>query len=60
MAGDGIVPDRAGVISSFDVVPTIIDLLGERRPPAISGTSVAGSLYSGDRRSQSHDAIKSL
>jgi len=59
IAGDGIVPGCAGLISSFDVVPTIIDLLGERRPPGVSGTSVAGSLYSGDRRSQSHDAIKS-
>jgi predicted AlkP superfamily phosphohydrolase/phosphomutase len=60
VAGDGIVPYRAGVSSSFDVVPTIIDLLGERRPPGVSGTSVVGSLYSGNRRSQPHDAIKSL
>jgi predicted AlkP superfamily phosphohydrolase/phosphomutase len=45
MAGDGIAARSAGVISSFDVVPTLIDLLGERRPAGVSGKSVAASLY---------------
>jgi predicted AlkP superfamily phosphohydrolase/phosphomutase len=44
LAGDGIAPGSAGVISSFDVVPTVIDLLGEARPPYISGRSVADKL----------------
>jgi hypothetical protein len=44
LAGDGIVPGAAGTISSFDVVPTVIDLLGEARPAGLSGRSVAAGL----------------
>jgi predicted AlkP superfamily phosphohydrolase/phosphomutase len=42
MSGEGITPTSTGVLSSFDVVPTIIDLLGEAKPAAISGRSIAG------------------
>jgi predicted AlkP superfamily phosphohydrolase/phosphomutase len=44
LVGSGIASGAAGVISSFDVVPTIIDLLGEARPAGISGKSVAARL----------------
>jgi hypothetical protein len=47
LAGSGIAAGNAGVISSFDVVPTIIDLLGEKRPAGVSGKSVAASLNAG-------------
>jgi hypothetical protein len=40
LAGDAIAPGDGGVRSSFDVVPTIIALLGERPSPAISGRSL--------------------
>jgi len=38
VAGDGITPRDAGRAGSFDVVPTLVDLLGEARPPGLSGT----------------------
>jgi hypothetical protein len=38
--GDGLAPRDGGVRSSFDVVPTIVGLLGERVPPGVSGTSL--------------------
>jgi predicted AlkP superfamily phosphohydrolase/phosphomutase len=50
LAGNGIAAGSAGIISSFDVVPTIIDLLGETRPAGISGKSVAASLNAGAYR----------
>lgn len=40
LAGDGIAPVAAGVASSFDVVPTVLDLLGEERPAYVSGRSL--------------------
>jgi predicted AlkP superfamily phosphohydrolase/phosphomutase len=44
VSGSGIAPYNGGIVSSFDVVPTIIDLLGERRPADISGRSLANDL----------------
>jgi predicted AlkP superfamily phosphohydrolase/phosphomutase len=44
VSGSDIAPYNGGVVSSFDVVPTIIELLGERRPAGISGRSLAGDL----------------
>jgi predicted AlkP superfamily phosphohydrolase/phosphomutase len=38
--GSGIPKGHHGLVSSFDVVPTVIELLGERRPPGVSGTSL--------------------
>jgi hypothetical protein len=38
--GSELPPGTHGLASSFDVVPTIIDLLGERRPASISGKSL--------------------
>lgn len=43
LAGDGIVAGDYGVRSSFDVVPTIVDLLGEPLPAGLSGHSFLGS-----------------
>src|SRR6185503_10280420 len=40
LAGTGIAPGDYGVHSAFDVVPTVIDLLGEAKPDAISGASL--------------------
>jgi predicted AlkP superfamily phosphohydrolase/phosphomutase len=44
VVGEGIAPAQGGLVSSFDVVPTIIDLLGETRAPGISGRSLAQGL----------------
>jgi len=41
ISGNGVTPGERGLVSSFDVVPTIIDLLGETRPAGISGRSLA-------------------
>ncbi|HLH95376.1 MAG TPA: alkaline phosphatase family protein [Xanthobacteraceae bacterium] len=41
LAGDRIASGALGGISSFDVVPTLIELLGERRPSRMSGISAA-------------------
>jgi predicted AlkP superfamily phosphohydrolase/phosphomutase len=43
LAGDGIVPGERGVRSSFDVAPTIVELLGERALAGISGRSLLGA-----------------
>lgn len=43
LAGDGIAAGDCGVRSSFDVVPTIIELLGEELPAGLSGGSLRGS-----------------
>jgi len=40
LAGDGIIAGDYGVRSSFDVVPTIVELLGEKPPPELSGRSL--------------------
>jgi hypothetical protein len=40
LAGDGITAGEGGVRSSFDVVPTIVELLGERPAAALSGRSL--------------------
>jgi predicted AlkP superfamily phosphohydrolase/phosphomutase len=41
IAGDGVRPGDWGEASSFDVVPTVLDLLGELNLPRVSGGSVA-------------------
>lgn len=40
LSGCGIAPGDHGLRSSFDVVPTVIELLGEARPAHISGASL--------------------
>jgi hypothetical protein len=40
VSGEGITPGDFGVRSSFDVVPTLIDLLGEPVSPDLSGRSL--------------------
>jgi hypothetical protein len=40
LAGDGIPAGDGGVRSSFDVVPTIVELLGEMPSPELSGRSL--------------------
>jgi hypothetical protein len=40
VSGKGITPGDFGMWSSFDVVPTIVDLLGETVPPGLSGCSL--------------------
>ena len=40
VAAPGLAPGDRGVRSSFDVVPTIVKLLGERPPAAMSGQSL--------------------
>lgn len=40
LRGPRIVPGDRGVRSSFDVAPTVIDLLGEEVPRGLSGTSL--------------------
>ncbi len=42
--GDGVAPGDRGLVSSFNVVPTILDLLGEKPGSHISGTSLASGL----------------
>jgi len=44
ITGQDIVPGNRGVTSSFDIVPTIVDLLGEKPAIRLSGKSLAGSL----------------
>ena len=44
ITGDGIASRDRGLVSSFDVVPTILDMLGEPKPPGISGRSLAQEL----------------
>ncbi len=40
LCGNGLGPGDYGVRSAFDVVPTVIDLLGEAKPAEISGASL--------------------
>lgn len=40
ISGGGLEPGDHGVPSTFDVVPTIVDLLGEPRPADMSGASL--------------------
>ena len=42
--GPAVAPGDRGLASSFDVVPTILDLLGEKPRSHVSGTSLASSL----------------
>jgi hypothetical protein len=49
VAGGSIPPGNRGKVSSFDVVPTILDLLGEVRREGISGTSLAAGLYAAEK-----------
>jgi len=44
LSGSGISPGDRGLTSAFDVVPTIIELLGERASPHVSGASLARAL----------------
>ena len=44
LAGEGIAPGAKNPVSSFDVVPTILDLLGQARPTGVSGRSLAEQL----------------
>ena len=44
LAGDGIAAGDYGVRSSFDVVPSIVELLGEQLPPGFSGQSVVAQI----------------
>ena len=46
IVGEGMQAGDYGVASSFDVVPTIIDLLGEIRKPGTSGKSLMPALAS--------------
>jgi hypothetical protein len=43
LAGDGIAAGDFGVRGSFDVVPTIVELLGEQVASGLSGHSLLGS-----------------
>lgn len=43
VAAPGLAPGDHGVRSSFDVVPTIVELLGLRPDPGVSGTSLLGT-----------------
>src|SRR5271165_4007168 len=38
--GSGISQGHHGLVSSFDVAPTIVELLDQPRPPGISGRSL--------------------
>ena len=40
VSGEGVTSSDFGVRSSFDVVPTIVELLGESLPPGLSGCSL--------------------
>jgi hypothetical protein len=44
VAGAGVTPRDAGVASSFDVVPSVLDLLGEQPLQKGSGRSLAGEI----------------
>lgn len=48
ITGGGIPAGDRGLASSFDVVPTILDLLGEGQRPGVSGTSLATGLRSAE------------
>jgi hypothetical protein len=49
LAGPGLEPGDHGLASSFDVAPTILDLLGRERPEHVSGTSLLGRLGAAPR-----------
>lgn len=50
VSGPGIVPGDHGIASSFDVAPTIVDLLGAPPVEGISGQSVLGLLQGAPSR----------
>lgn len=43
IAGPGVGAGARGLRSAFDVVPTVLDLLGVAKPPHLSGTSLLGA-----------------
>jgi len=47
--GSGGTSGDHGLASSFDVVPTILDLLGEPQHSGISGTSLAPAIYASEK-----------
>ena len=49
VAGDGISPGQRAPSSSFDAVPTILDLLGEDRFRSVSGKSLAPGLFAAEK-----------
>lgn len=49
LAAAGLAPGDYGVRSAFDVVPTVVDLLGETRPAAMSGTSLLSGTAAAQR-----------
>jgi hypothetical protein len=50
VAGDDVAPGDRGVRSSFDVVPTLFDLLSEAIPSGLSGHSLGDALREGAAR----------
>jgi predicted AlkP superfamily phosphohydrolase/phosphomutase len=50
VVGSGIPKGHHGLVSSFDVVPTIIELLGESRPPGVSGRSLLAEFVTAHSR----------
>jgi predicted AlkP superfamily phosphohydrolase/phosphomutase len=46
VVGSDIPNGHHGLVSSFDVAPTIIELLGESRPPGVSGRSLVPQFVS--------------
>jgi predicted AlkP superfamily phosphohydrolase/phosphomutase len=44
LRGEGISPGEDGALSSFDVIPTVVDLLGEAGPVGMSGMSAVAKL----------------
>jgi arylsulfatase A-like enzyme len=47
VVGSDIPDGHHGLVSSFDVVPTIIELLGQSLPPGVSGSSLVPRFASG-------------
>lgn len=54
VAGDGVSPGDRGRASSFDAVPTILDLLGESQVRSVSGHSLAPGLFAEDEKLQNY------
>jgi predicted AlkP superfamily phosphohydrolase/phosphomutase len=48
-AGEGIAPGVRGGASSFDVAPTILDWLDQKRPAVLSGASLLSRIRAGAR-----------
>jgi len=54
ISGPRIVPGDYGVASSFDVAPTILDLLGAAQPDHVSGTSLLDRLQGAGAQFDDH------